>query len=124
MINRRSVVSNDNTAEGSPARERRLRDGFQKRARPLAQQALVIELVERGDDGRVELSPAQAVNLVDCLLERPRPFVRPGVCECIEDVAEADDPGAERDRIANEVLRVTLSVPPFVMAERDLLSEL
>jgi hypothetical protein len=69
------------------------------------------------DEGRVELPARPGAQLGERLLVRQRVPVRALGGHRLPSVADGDDPGAERDRIAGESIGVPAPVPAFVVVE-------
>ena len=105
----------------------RLRRGRLRRdARQLARRFLArfglggkrrIQLDEGLDDARIERLAAFLVQQADRGIEGHRLVVRPLRHQRVEVVDDREDARAERDLFALEAARVSLSIPPFVMAE-------
>ena len=71
--------------------------------------------MERRDDGRVELRARPRVEERQRLLARPRAAIGAGRGEGVEDIADRDDPGEERDAVARQAVGVAGAVEPFMM---------
>ena len=89
--------------------------------RPGRPQGIGIELFEAVDDQWVEVLAALGVDLLECVFDWPGALVGALVGDGVECVGEGDDSCAEWDGGAAQAVWVSLSVPAFVVAERDLL---
>jgi hypothetical protein len=82
------------------------------------------EVLERLDDGRVELRAGAVADLGDRVLDTPGVLVRALVDEHVEDVRDVGDPRHDRDVLARQAVRVALPVPALVVVAHDPLGDL
>ena len=108
-------------ADGRLRRGRLRRDARQLARRFLAGLRLGrergIQLDERPDDARIERLPAFLMEQADRGIEAHRLVIRPFRHQGVKIVDHRKDPRAERDLVALEAAGVSLTVPPFVMAQ-------
>ena len=76
-------------------------------------------LREQGDQPRVELLPDPVLQHLDRCFPRQRPPVRPVGGEGVERIDEADDPSADRDRLAPQAIGIPQPVPALVVRPHD-----
>ncbi|MNL24961.1 hypothetical protein D3C87_1464170 [compost metagenome] len=83
------------------------------RHEPLDQRPLALE---RRDAGGIEMAAALRDNMRIGLFGRPRLLVRTLGAESLKDVRNGDDTGFQRNAIARQAVRISRSIPFFVMA--------
>ena len=75
-----------------------------------------VDLVhEEGDQAGVELRPAVAPQLVHRLADRPGRAVDAAPHDRVVRVRDRDDPGAQRDLLPRDPVRVATTIPPLVV---------
>src|SRR5262249_3423330 len=72
------------------------------------------------DDGWVELALALTQDLASRRRPTHGPPVRPVARHRVEGVGDGEEPGAERDRVGAQAVRIAASVPALVMRADDL----
>src|SRR3954447_25676757 len=80
--------------------------------------ALVDDAKECVDERGIELASTLTIDLCDRVVDRPGRLVWPFLRQRVEDIGNSDNPAGKRD-VGSGDPDIAVSVPAFVMIERD-----
>src|SRR6185295_19552123 len=81
--------------------------------------SLPVDLPQRLYNGGVKVTAGASLDLGQCVFDAPGRPVRTVVGERIEKIGDGDDACLEGNALPRHPIRITGSIPPFVVAARD-----